>query len=240
MSSATATQRTKMFTIKSVHAAALWWSVALLWAPQEAHGGSINDDHPNFPYHPTPAYKPATTYKAHPLTGFEVVPPVQTTITGTAKFKFDDSFSTMRFDFGVDLELTRPSDSDDSEVQTSEVQTVFLPSGTDLRCGKKGTIGPVVIPLTGNLTKALLYEGKLGVGGTVTSEDMVTTTRCGENLMELARSMTKGHVYVNVESLENPEGQVRGQVSPHGTEQTNTKKKNNKKKNNKKKKKKKH
>ena len=56
------------------------------------------------------------------------------------------------------------------------------------------------------------------MGGTI-SNDMLEGPMAGKTLeIDLARTIQNGEAYVNVHTTENPDGAIRGQVTPGGTQ----------------------
>lgn len=73
----------------------------------------------------------------------------------------------------------------------------------------RGQNGPIVLPLLGNPFIPVPLERVNGtlVEGTATDSDIVAG-----NLSELVAEMMNGNTYVNVHTIENPPGEIRGQI----------------------------
>jgi hypothetical protein len=121
-------------------------------------------------------------------------------IRGQAQFQFSQDFSRL----GFTLRLTDSRD-------LTEVH---------LHCGATGTEGPAVVPLF-SLAEPRRggLNGTVKVAGTLTSANLIPDARCGtngteaiRNLVELARAMSQGRIYLNAHSVNYPEGVVRGQI----------------------------
>jgi hypothetical protein len=125
------------------------------------------------------------------LRGDNEVPPVDTETTGKLRIRFADDFSS----------ATLRLDLDDAERVTQ----------AHFHCGEEGANGPVVIFLAGFHANGWDVDGRWIDNVTITDQNIVNTT-CGSTLREIAEAMQDGRVYVNVHSVANPSGVVRGQV----------------------------
>src|SRR5262245_50934321 len=98
---------------------------------------------------------------------------------------------------------------------TIEIQ-LFVSSGvrvtqSHIHCAAAGVNGPVVVFLAGNHPAGLDVDGKWVSNATIKDSSIVNTA-CGATVAALAASMRNGKDYVNVHSVANPGGEVRGQV----------------------------
>jgi hypothetical protein len=129
------------------------------------------------------------------LTGDQEVPPVVTDATGRFEIKVDRDFTsgeyTLRVNDGVRL-----------------TQAHF-------HCGSAGNNGPVIVFLAGFHAPGWDVDGKWVSNATITNANIVNTT-CGATLAEIFEQARAGNVYVNVHSVANPAGVVRGQLLPAG------------------------
>lgn len=79
-------------------------------------------------------------------------------------------------------------------------------------CGTEGVNGPVVAFLFGPVSGGVDADGVLAQGALTN----VTNPACGETLSDLVQSMRDGNTYVNVHTLTNPPGEIRGQIRTAG------------------------
>lgn len=126
------------------------------------------------------------------LTGDEEVPPVETDTTGTALLQVNRERTEIRFRLDI-----RNADAILGEV------------GAHLHCAPVGVNGPVVAFLAGIVPGG--FDGTVRMEATLTDSNIINE-HCGETIQELVESMLDGSVYVNVHSIDNPGGEIRGQV----------------------------
>ncbi len=126
------------------------------------------------------------------LSGAEEVPPVETTTSGTSKFRVNPGSGEIDFQLkvkdGVDL---------------------IAVAGAHIHCAPPGSNGPVAAFLATPVEGGV--DGMLKVSGTITDADIIDVG-CGSSVDELVEAMSAGQTYVNVHSLANPSGEVRGQI----------------------------
>lgn len=127
------------------------------------------------------------------LTGSEEVPnPVTTDTTGEASFEVDDN--TIEFDL--------------------EVEDGNLVTRAHIHCAPAGSNGPIVVALLehkdGGVSTVRLSED-VEIEGTITDES-ISNDACGATIEELVQSMRDGDTYVNVHTVGNPAGEIRGQI----------------------------
>jgi hypothetical protein len=130
------------------------------------------------------------------LSGDKEVPPVQTQATGTAGFS-QPHLNNMTY--GV------------------QVQNIEGVTASHIHQGKEGQNGPVVVTLfkADNQTGTGPVNGQL-VGGTI-SNDMLEGAMAGKTLEgDLVKAIQNGETYVNVHTVENPNGAIRGQIVSGG------------------------
>jgi hypothetical protein len=125
------------------------------------------------------------------LTGDEEVPPVTTETTGKAFLLLDKTATTIEFQLHVSggVRLTQ----------------------SHIHCAPAGTNGPVVVFLAGLHSGGLDVDGKW-VGNATIKDSSIVNTACGSTVADLAAAMRSGGAYVNVHSVANPSGVVRGQI----------------------------
>lgn len=140
---------------------------------------------------PITAVAEGNAFKAN-LTGAQEVPPVMTETSGNAKFRVNTDES----EIVVDLTVT---DGDD----------LLGVAGAHIHCAPAGSNGPVVAFLAGSQPVGL--DGDLRIRLTISNENIINSA-CGATIGELVQSFRAGMAYVNVHSVANPGGVVRGQI----------------------------
>jgi hypothetical protein len=135
------------------------------------------------------------------LKGREEVPPVDTHATGLAKFK-------LRGD-GTELEY---------KLVASNIQGV---TQAHIHCGAPGVNGPVVIFLfgfdpVGVDSNGILAQGTLTEAGLLPQPDSVVCPGGIADFEDLIDRIRSGGAYVNVHTLVNPGGEIRGHLD-HGS-----------------------
>lgn len=136
------------------------------------------------------AQDPADSFVAA-LRGSAEVPPVMTDTQGRFAIDFNETFTRARFELFVN----------DGERITQ----------AHFHCAPRGVNGPIFIFLAGFHERGWDLTGEW-IGGAVITNDNIIEPSCGTTLRQVARSMQNGQVYVNVHSIANPGGEVRGQV----------------------------
>lgn len=137
------------------------------------------------------ARRPNPNFRAH-LAGDQEVPAVVSATSGTAKFHVDRTLTEMTFRLDI-----RNADG------------LLGVAGAHIHCAPEGVNGPVVAFLAQPVPGGL--DGRVKISGTLTDADILNPA-CGENIEELVDAMRAGDAYVNVHSLANPPGEVRGQI----------------------------
>jgi len=128
-----------------------------------------------------------------PLTGAEVVPAVQSAASGTCTLLLEAGPSGS---FNISYEL--------------EVKDVVDVTAAHIHLGPKGAEGPVIVPLFTGPAKTGSFSGLLAQG-TITEKDL-TGPMQGKTFQELAGAVLTGQTYVNVHTVKNPNGEIRGQI----------------------------
>ena len=131
-------------------------------------------------------------YKAT-LSGDQEVPPVATETTGRLKLEFNNTETEAEITLSV---------NDGSRIRQAH-----------LHCAPVGVNGPIVVFLAGDNAAGYNVDGKWISQATVT-DSSISNPACGATLSALADSIRAGNVYVNVHSVVNPGGVIRGQVKP--------------------------
>ena len=131
------------------------------------------------------------------LSGAQEVPGVITITTGTFRLDFDRGLSEADFQLMV---------NDGMGVTQAHIH-----------CARAGANGPVVVFLFGFIAGGVDVDGVLSTG-TLTNADFLgadctgTTGRPINNIASLAFAARDGLLYVNVHTVANPAGEVRGQL----------------------------
>lgn len=123
------------------------------------------------------------------LEGSEEVPPVETEASGKTLFRLKDKK-------GLRFRLT--------------VFDIRDATAAHIHLGERGENGPIVAFLYGPVDEGVTVE-KAVVNGKIRKKDLVGPLE-GESLKTLIREMEKGNTYVNVHTIQNPEGEIRGQI----------------------------
>jgi hypothetical protein len=120
------------------------------------------------------------------LSGNDEVPPVQTEATGVAEFK----------QAGTEYRAY--------SVKATNIQGV---TAGQIHLGAKGENGPVVFTL-------FIYDTPMNQvleTGTITA-DKLEGPMAGKQLSDLASVGVNGMLYVNIHTVQNPNGEIRGQI----------------------------
>jgi hypothetical protein len=116
---------------------------------------------------------------------------VMTRTRGSAEFEFNESLTAIEFEL--------------------EVKRGTRVTQAHIHCAPAGSNGPVIIFLAGLHERGFDVDGDWIGDATVTDANIVDTT-CGATLAEIATAMAEGRTYVNVHTIANPAGEVRGQI----------------------------
>lgn len=124
------------------------------------------------------------------LRGRNEVPPVRTISTGHVTFRLSESGNQLRF--------------------VLVVRNINRVTQAHIHLGRRGVNGPVVAFLFGPNRSGVSF--RLGViRGTISRNDLAGPLR-GLSLRNLIREFRQGNAYVNVHTIQHPDGQIRGQV----------------------------
>ncbi|WP_134703028.1 CHRD domain-containing protein [Ammoniphilus sp. YIM 78166] len=124
------------------------------------------------------------------LRGSEEVPPVATAARGRSFFRLSRDGRRLRF--------------------ILEVENIRRATEAHIHLGRRGENGPVVVFLFGPIQRGVTV-GRGVVRGTITRADLVGPL-AGRSLAALIREMRRGNAYVNVHTVQNPPGEIRGQI----------------------------
>jgi glucose/arabinose dehydrogenase len=129
----------------------------------------------------------ATNFRAH-LSGEDEVPPVETQAQGQAIFNLNDEATQLDFKLNV-----------------ANIQDVVA---SHIHCAPAGVNGPVGVTLFSG--GPVSPDGALAEG-TITAPD--AGNACNWTSLDAAlAAMRNGYAYVNVHTLDNPAGEIRGQI----------------------------
>ncbi len=130
------------------------------------------------------------------LSGAQEVPPIETRVKGKASFEVDDDYTKIEYKIKIK--------------NHGEVGVGLLgAAGAHIHCAAAGQNGPLVAFLAGVVQGGL--DGNVKFSASLT-EDNIVNDACGATIVDLVNSMSSGLTYVNVHSLANPSGEVRGQI----------------------------
>jgi CHRD domain len=131
------------------------------------------------------------------LTGAEEVPPVTTETVGMVEIRFNEDETKAEFEL--------------------EVRKGVRVTQAHIHCAAKGVNGPVVVFLAGFHNRGWDVDGSWVENTTVTDANVMppSSPACPHditNLRELVQAIRQGNTYVNVHTVANPGGEVRGQL----------------------------
>ncbi|MBF7148063.1 CHRD domain-containing protein [Bacillus toyonensis] len=124
------------------------------------------------------------------LRGRNEVPPVETDARGQAFFKLSRDELSLKF-----------------KLELFDIENVVV---AHLHLGAKGTNGPVVAFLFGPITNPVSIECATFTG-MITQEDLVGPL-AGRTLDALVNEIIAGNIYINVHTVQHPNGEIRGQL----------------------------
>ncbi|HUG08292.1 MAG TPA: CHRD domain-containing protein [Acidimicrobiia bacterium] len=134
-----------------------------------------------------------SNYRTH-LTGAEEVPAVETRAQGQAIFKLSSDGTELHYKLIV--------------------ANIVDVTQAHIHLGAAGVNGPVVAFLYPDGPPPLLIEGRFqGVlaEGVITADNLLGPL-AGEQLSALIDAIEAGETYVNVHTVQNPGGEIRGQI----------------------------
>ena len=102
-------------------------------------------------------------------------------------------------------EFTVMGDNVEYTVNASNIDAV---TAGHIHSGKQGENGPVVVTLFTNDSPT----NEVSETGSITA-DKLEGPMAGKQLTDLATAMTNGETYVNIHTEQNPDGEIRGQIS---------------------------
>lgn len=125
------------------------------------------------------------------LTGRNEVPAVDTITLGQTRVRFTDDYSKL-----------------DIQIHLRDAERI---TQAHVHFGGPDENGPVILFLAGFHDRGWDIENGPWIRATLTDANIVNTA-AGATLREIADSMRAGNTYVNVHSVANPGGEVRGQL----------------------------
>jgi len=132
---------------------------------------------------------PGKTYTAD-LSGKDVVPSVDTTATGSVSFTVDATGTRIQF--------------------VLTVNNITDATAARVHVGKPGSNGPGVLILFAGPTHSGTFTGNLS-GGTFNASALIGQFR-GKTIADFVALITSDQAYVNVGTVKNPGGEIRGQI----------------------------
>lgn len=124
------------------------------------------------------------------LKGRNEVPPVRTISTGNAVFKLNRAGNKLFFKLAVN--------------------NITNVTQAHIHLGRRGQNGPVVAFLFGPSKFGISVRNGV-IRGVLTRSDLVGPLK-GKTIRDLARLMKCGNTYVNVHTIQHPNGEIRGQI----------------------------
>ncbi|KOP64522.1 hypothetical protein AMS62_04115 [Bacillus sp. FJAT-18019] len=124
------------------------------------------------------------------LLGRNEVPPVRTRATGDIVLQLNNAGTQLRFRLVI--------------------RNISRVTQAHIHLGRVGQNGPIVAFLFGP-SKFGISVRRGVVQGVLTSQDLVGPLQ-GRTLRDLIREFERGNAYVNVHTIQNPNGEIRGQV----------------------------
>ncbi|TFE30089.1 CHRD domain-containing protein [Cohnella luojiensis] len=127
------------------------------------------------------------------LRGRFEVPPVATDATGTTLFRLSGDGRRLHFSL--------------------KVNNIRNATQAHIHLGFPGQNGPIVAFLFGAGRSGNTGGSDFLVEGTLTREDLIGPLEWG-TIADLVREILRGNTYVNVHTVQNPDGEIRGQIVP--------------------------
>lgn len=124
------------------------------------------------------------------MSGRNEVPPVRTNATGNAEFQLSANGKQLRFRLVIN--------------------NISRVTAAHIHLGRRGVNGPIVAFLFGP-SKFGISVRRGVVTGVLTRRDLVGPLK-GRTLRSLIREIRRGNTYVNVHTVQNPNGEIRGQI----------------------------
>ncbi|WP_456290401.1 CHRD domain-containing protein [Paenibacillus sp. AK002] len=129
------------------------------------------------------------TFRAS-LLGRNEVPPVRTIAFGNTVFRVNRTGTQLRFRLVVN--------------------NISRITQAHIHLGRVGENGPIVAFLFGPSKFGITVRRGV-VQGVLTNQDLIGPLQ-GRTIRDLIREFERGNAYVNVHTIQNPDGEIRGQV----------------------------
>ena len=140
------------------------------------------------------------------LSGKEVVPPVETGGTGMANFEVSDNSISYQINVLNAGKITFVQIHKGAAGTNGDVlATVFKP---------KGNSGNLIgdLPKFSDISSITQKSSSFSASGNI-NEESLTGPMKGKTIADLVLAMQSGETYVNVQTEDHPEGELRGQIS---------------------------
>jgi hypothetical protein len=125
------------------------------------------------------------------LTGNGEVPPKNTKATGSANFQFSTERDALSY-----------------KLSAMDINKATM---AHIHEGKVGTNGPIVVTLFKSANPLGPVNGILSQG--IITSDRLEGPLAGKQITDLVKIINDGNAYVNIHSVQNPNGEIRGQIS---------------------------
>ena len=129
------------------------------------------------------------------LKGRNEVPPVRTISTGVAVFRLNNAGDKLFFKLVI--------------------RNIRKVTKAHIHLGKRGVNGPIVAVLFGPSKFGISVKRGV-IHGTLTRNDL-TGPLSGKTIHDLVRQIKNGNTYVNVHTIQHPNGEIRGQIFSKNT-----------------------
>jgi CHRD domain len=125
------------------------------------------------------------------LTGSEEVPAKNTRATGSADFQFNTERDALSY-----------------KLSAMDINKATM---AHIHEGKVGTNGPIVVTLFKSAIPSGPINGILSQG--IITSDRLEGPLGGKQITDLVKIINEGNAYVNIHTVQNPNGEIRGQIS---------------------------
>ncbi|CAH8768801.1 CHRD domain-containing protein [Paenibacillus dendritiformis] len=125
------------------------------------------------------------------LSGRNEVPPVRTIASGDAIFQLSSNRTQLRFRLVI--------------------RNINRVTQAHIHLGRRGQNGPIVAFLFGP-SKFGISVRRGVIRGVLTSRDLIGPLK-GKTIRDLIREIERGNAYVNVHTIQFPDGEIRGQIT---------------------------
>ena len=125
------------------------------------------------------------------LTGNDEVPAKNTKATGSANFQFNTEKDGLSY-----------------KLSAMDINKATM---AHIHEGKVGTNGPIVVTLFKSANPLGPVNGILSQG--IITSDRLEGPLAGKQITDLVKIINDGNAYVNIHTVQNPNGEIRGQIS---------------------------